>query len=197
MPNNPSLALQPGNTWGCTYCDCTGNWEGTTCNQCGLNCFNGGSVSGDCTTCNCPTWWTGNNCQYKYWLASFTVNLNPPNYPLNSGGTVELANAVLDDLLASIPTIGGQVSVEVVGNKVSVWIYAGESSPVFRANLKRQIFGTNYQSIQQGLNFPTTLTGSAVQASSYSEQDPPSAGAFTAPSLLLTLVIMLMGIFMN
>jgi len=191
LPNSPQLVLSPGNTWGCTFCTCVGYWEGTTCGKCGLNCYNGGSVNGNCTACNCPTWRTGDNCQYKYWLASFTVNLSPSN------GFNTLADSVTADLVGVLPSFAGQFSVTSVGNTVTLWIFSGEMSSVVRANIKRQVTGQNYYSSTQGLPYPTTLTGSAVNAASWSESDPPSAGAFTIPSLLLTLVVMILGILMN
>jgi len=197
-PNDAMLAIQPGNSWGCTYCDCSGYWEGTTCNKCGIQCYNGGSVDSLCFSCKCPAWYTGDNCQNKYWIASFKVDLNPPNVDLKTAsGSYTFAQAVLEDLMAALPISGAEIQGN--GNTVTLWIAAGDSSPVIRAQVQRQLFGANYWGAlgNQGLGFQSTLTGEKVVLTSYMQSDPPSAGAFTTPSLLLTVIILFVGLLLN
>jgi len=200
LPNDPTMAVLPGNSWGCTYCDCVGGYEGTTCDQCGIECFHGGSVNSLCSSCTCPTWYTGERCELKYWIASFKVDINPPNFDLNkASGSSQLAEIVTSDITASIPSLSGMITVQAVGNTVTVFITGGENSPILRAQLYREVSGSNYWggAGSQGLNLQTTLTGEKIVASSYVERDPPSAGAFTSPSLLITTIIILLALLLK
>jgi len=195
MPNDPLMTLEPGNSWGCTYCQCFGNYQGDHCDECGVKCFNGGSILDNCGGCDCPTWYTGYNCEDKYWIASFKVDITPPNLDLSKPSDIpKFEQAVEDDLIASLPS--GSYTVTTLGNTVTVWIAAGDQSIILRENLKRQIFGNNYWVGNQGVPFQSTLIGEKVILNSYQQRDPPSAGTLTTPSLLITLAIILVGLWM-
>jgi len=204
-PNAPLSVLQPGNVFGCTYCKCPGSWQGSTCDQCGVKCFNGGYTDGNCANCTCPTWYTGTSCQQKYWLASFIVTLNPVNLDLNkpSDRTV-WENAILQDLIGSLnlgspyntaPT--NYLSIRSLGTTATVWITAGSKSIFVRSNIWRQVTGQNDGDPSQDIDFQYTLMGEKVVASSYMQQDPPNAGGIICPSVILTILLVLLGTWMR
>src|SRR5262245_47432454 len=43
-------------------CDCDGNWQGSNCDLCLLECHNGGVPDDYCETCNCPEGFAGPKC---------------------------------------------------------------------------------------------------------------------------------------
>jgi hypothetical protein len=158
-------------------------------------------VIDECGGCDCPTWYTGDACQDKYWIASFKVDLNPPNLDLsNKEDQYYFQQAVLDDLQACLPLTGvsPKWTVNSVSNTVTLWITAGDKSIWVRDNIKRQIFGTNYWNTGAGIDFQSTLTGEKAVASTWEEKDPPNAAGINTPSLFITLAIVLvMGLLMN
>ena len=66
-------------------CNCTNEWMGKNCSDCGLTCNNGGLQNSDCSICDCSPGYTGNMCEAD-------INECDPNPCLNKGNCLDGIN---------------------------------------------------------------------------------------------------------
>jgi hypothetical protein len=55
-------------------CQCNAHWGGTSCENCLLQCQNGGRAYKQCDKCGCQKGFTGDNCQCQSVIGSITIN---------------------------------------------------------------------------------------------------------------------------
>jgi len=187
-------------------CACRGNWTGSDCAKCGLNCRNGGMPNADCSECTgCAAGSYGSRCERNYFILAFRFNTNVSSWygqtsgdAVNAGKrwTATLAGDLQRAVRSVVPWVVTRIEVEevkpdysnrlvaavAVRVRLSVEDEAGPSAPSRRRLLAAASSSTLLEVYTRFLPLLGDTNSLAFQGAITSNYDPAWAVQASDPS---------------